>query len=299
MEPLTAAPEEADTVPAPTVPAAPVPRAARRRRGGERRPRGTPGRTARALVEEVLQEDLPAAPVTPSRPAARPGAEPVPALVRATDLFKIYREGDVETVALRGASLELPRGQVTSLVGPSGSGKSTLLALLAGLALPSAGTILLGDEDITRLDEAGRARLRARRIGIVRQSGNLVPFLSALENVELAMQLAGSGDRRRRARELLAELGLGGRLHHRPRQLSGGEAQRVAVAAALANQPDLLLADEVTGELDSGTAAQVVEVILDAWRQRGLTVLLVTHDPQLAAGAQRRLTLTDGVVRDA
>jgi putative ABC transport system ATP-binding protein len=222
-----------------------------------------------------------------------------PVLVRAVDLFKIYREGTVETVALRGANLELRRGEVASLVGPSGSGKSTLIALLAGLTLPSAGSIIVGDVDISRLGEADRARLRARRIGVVRQSGNLIPFLSALENVELAITLAGGGRARRRARALLEEVGLGGRLHHRPRQLSGGEAQRVAVAAALANEPDLLLADEVTGELDSRTAEQVVEVIVDASRQRGLTVLLVTHNRRLAASAQRRLRLADGVVSPA
>jgi putative ABC transport system ATP-binding protein len=216
--------------------------------------------------------------------------------VRVVDVFKIYREGAVETVALRGANLELARGEVASLIGPSGSGKSTLISLLAGLALPSAGKVLLGEDDITRLGEAERARLRARRIGIVRQSGNLIPFLSAVENVELAIQLAGGRQAGPRARGLLGELGLAGRLHHRPRQLSGGEAQRVAVAAALANDPQLLLADEVTGELDSATAEQVMGVVLEAWRQRGLTVLLVTHNRQLAASAQRRLQLADGVV---
>ncbi|MEA2617974.1 MAG: putative transport system ATP-binding protein [Chloroflexota bacterium] len=224
---------------------------------------------------------------------------PPPALVRATELFKIYREGPVETVALRGATLQLPRGEVTSLVGPSGCGKSTLVSLLGGLALPSAGSILLGEVDITRLGEAERASLRARRIGIVRQAGNLLPVLTAVENVELAITLAGDRRPRSRARGLLEELGLGGRLHHLPRQLSGGEAQRVAVAAALVNEPELLLADEVTGELDSMTAGQVVEVILEAARRRGLTVLLVTHNRELAATARQRLQLADGAVRAA
>jgi len=252
---------------------------------------------------EVVQVDESAPPQAPRRAARASGrrtrpAEPAPAppLVRVADVFKIYREGTTETVALRGASLELIRGEVTSLIGPSGSGKSTLVSVLAGLALPSAGRIMLGDKDITRLGEAERARLRARRIGVVRQSGNLIPFLSALENVELSITVAGGGNARRRARGLLEDLGLGGRVHHRPRQLSGGEAQRVAVAAALVNEPELLLADEVTGELDTETAAQVMEVILEASRQRGLTVLLVTHNRQLAATAQRRLQLVDGVV---
>lgn len=217
-------------------------------------------------------------------------------LVSARDLFKIYREGTVETVALRGANLELRRGQVTSLVGPSGSGKSTLISILAGVDLPSAGQVIFDGEDITRLPEAQRARLRARRIGIVLQSGNLIPFLTALENVKLAIRLAGGRRAGRRARELLGELGLGKRLHHPPRRLSGGEVQRVSIAAALANQPDLLLADEVTGELDSETADHVIRVILGAGQQRGLTVLLVTHNADIAALAEHRLRLVDGVV---
>lgn len=217
-------------------------------------------------------------------------------LVSARDLFKIYREGTVETVALRGANLELRRGQVTSLVGPSGSGKSTLISVLAGVDLPSAGQVIFDGEDITRLAEAQRARLRARRIGIVLQSGNLIPFLTALENVKLAIRLAGGRRAGRRARELLGELGLGKRLHHPPRRLSGGEVQRVSIAAALANQPDLLLADEVTGELDSETADHVIRVILEAGQQRGLTVLLVTHNADIAALAEHRLRLVDGVV---
>ena len=153
------------------------------------------------------------------------------------------------------------------------------------------------------MDDGERAALRARRIGIVLQRGNLVPFLSAAENVELAQRLAdgrGHGRRRgRRARDLLAELGVGDRADHRPHQLSGGEAQRVAVAVALANDPDLLLADEVTGELDSAHAEQVLGVIFDAWRERGLTVLFVTHSRELAARADHRLQLSDGVVRAA
>jgi putative ABC transport system ATP-binding protein len=221
---------------------------------------------------------------------------PSPALVCARDLFKIYREGAVETVALRGANLELRRSQVTSLVGPSGSGKSTLISMLAGLALPSAGQVVFDGQDITRLDEASRARLRARRVGIVQQSGNLVPFLTALENVKLAIRLAGGSKRGQRAKQLLGELGLGARLHHPPRHLSGGEVQRVSIAVALANQPDLLLADEITGELDSATADHVMDVIQEAWQHRGLTVLLVTHNDEIAARAAHRLRLADGIV---
>ena len=237
-------------------------------------------------------------PLTVAEPQPETAPDASTVLVRARDLFKIYREGTVETVALRGANLDLARGRVTSLVGPSGSGKSTLISMLAGLSLPSAGRVLFDGEDITRLDEASRARLRATRIGIVLQRGNLIPFLTALENVKLAITLAGGRGAKRRARELLGELGLGDRLHHPPRQLSGGEVQRVSIAAALANEPDLLLADEVTGELDSETADQVMGVILETARQRGLTVLLVTHNDELAARAEHRLRLLDGVVSE-
>jgi len=226
-----------------------------------------------------------------------PVSEPV-ALVQVREVFKIYKEGQIETVALRGASLDLPRGLLISLVGPSGSGKSTLISLLAGLALPSAGQIVIGGQDVTRLDEGERARLRAERIGLVFQSGNLISFLTALENVELAMRMRGRARsaRRGRARELLGEVGLSQRLHHRPRQLSGGEVQRVAVAVALSNEPELLLADELTGELDSATTEQVMGVLAEVWRQRRLTILLVTHNLELAARADHRLRLIDGLV---
>jgi putative ABC transport system ATP-binding protein len=220
-------------------------------------------------------------------------------LVKLRDVFKIYKEGTTETVALRGASMELPRGLMTSLVGPSGSGKSTLLSLVAGLALPSAGQVVVDGIDISRLGESERARLRAERIGVIFQSGNLIPFLSAVENVELAMDIAAKKGGRAQARAVLSELGLGSRLHHRPAQLSGGEVQRVAVAVALANDPDLLLADELTGELDSATAEQVMDLLTDAWRRREVTVLVVTHNRELAARADHRLRLVDGLVSPA
>jgi putative ABC transport system ATP-binding protein len=196
--------------------------------------------------------------------------------------------------------MELSHGETTSLIGVSGSGKSTLISLLAGLLQPDAGEVLFEGLDITALDEAARARLRARRIGVVLQSGNLIPFLTAVENVELAIKL-GDGDRQPagRARELLAEFGLSRRLDHLPRRMSGGEAQRVSVAMALANDPDLLLADEVTGELDSASAEQVMRVIFEASRERDLAVLFVTHSRELAGRAQHRLLLQDGEVRRA
>jgi putative ABC transport system ATP-binding protein len=204
----------------------------------------------------------------------------------------------VETHVLDGASLDLEHGQTISLVGVSGSGKSTLISLLSGLLQPDEGRIFFEGEDLTALDDRGRARLRAGRIGVVLQSGNLVPFLTAHENVKLAIDLADGERPADRARELLEELGLGGRLDHLPRRLSGGEVQRVAVAMALANEPDLLLADEATGELDSASAEQVMGIIFDAHRNRGLTVLYVTHSTELASRAERRLRLAHGHVEE-
>jgi putative ABC transport system ATP-binding protein len=220
-----------------------------------------------------------------------------PPLVQVDAVSKAYRERGVATDVLRAATLELERAETTSLIGASGSGKTTLLGLIAGLMVPDSGTIVFDGEDVTRWDDPERARLRAGRIGIVLQSGNLIPFLTARENVELAMELAGGTRRRERARQQLEELGLGHRVDHLPRRLSGGETQRVAVAVALANDPDLLLADEVTGELDSVNADQVMEIIVGAQRERGLTVLFVTHNADLAARARHRLRLEDGEVR--
>ncbi len=220
----------------------------------------------------------------------------MPALLEVEGLSKNYREGEAETRVLDGARFELLRGETTSLVGSSGAGKSTLLAVLAGLMLPDSGEVRFDGKDITKLDEAGRAGLRARRIGVVLQSDNLIPFLTAAENVELAIELAGGSHAERQAKELLGELGLAERADDMPRRLSGGESQRTSLAVALVNEPDLLLADEVTAELDSASAEMVIGVILEASGARGLTVLIVTHNDQLAERAQRRLRVVDGGV---
>jgi putative ABC transport system ATP-binding protein len=226
----------------------------------------------------------------------RPAVSADGALISVRDVFKVYREATTETVALRGASLELRPGEFVSLMGRSGSGKSTLVSVMAGLALPTAGQVIVDGRDITRLNEAERAQLRARRIGLVFQSGNLIPFLTAAENVRLALQLSGRATGNGRARDLLSEVGLAARTNHFPRQLSGGEVQRVAIAVALALDPALLIGDELTGELDSATAVRVMDVLREVRRQRQLSIMLVTHNPELAALADRRLQLVDGMV---
>ncbi|MEA2931929.1 MAG: putative transport system ATP-binding protein [Actinomycetota bacterium] len=218
--------------------------------------------------------------------------------IAAHDLFMIYKRGSTETVALRGASLEVRQGEFVSLMGPSGSGKSSLLSILAGLTTPSAGSVTVEGEDLGGLDEAGRARWRSERLGLVFQRGNLIPFLTAAENVTLvARRTVGRTQARERAKELLDRLGLAGRADHRPGRLSGGEAQRAGIAVALANQPRLLLGDEVTGELDSETSDQVMALLGEFRRERGLTMLLVTHNPAIAARADRRLAVSRGIVR--
>ena len=213
--------------------------------------------------------------------------------VRLEAVSKSYGSGSSQLEVLDQVELDLIEGETTSLVGRSGTGKSTLLSLIAGLMRPDKGHVYIGGQQMDQLDDNDRANLRADRIGFVLQSDNLIPFLTAVENVELAMGFASSRRPAARARELLSDLGLGHRIDHLPRQLSGGESQRVAVAVALANEPDLLLADEVVGQLDSNTASDVMDMIFTASRERNLTVLYVTHDEQLAGEAHRSLRLTD------
>lgn len=213
--------------------------------------------------------------------------------VRLEAVSKAYGSGSSRLEVLDELDLDLPEGETTSLVGRSGTGKSTLLSLIAGLMRPDSGHIYIGGQQLDQLNDDSRASLRAERIGFVLQSDNLIPFLTAVENVEVAIGFAEGRHSSARARELLSDLGLGHRMDHLPRQLSGGESQRVAVAVALANDPALLLADEVVGQLDSATAADVMEMIFEASRERNLTVLYVTHDEQLARQAHRSLRLSD------
>lgn len=215
-------------------------------------------------------------------------------IISIEKVFKIYKEGEVEAVALRGASLVVPSGSSTAILGRSGAGKSTLLHLIGGLSTPSAGRISVAGDEISHMDESARADFRRKNIGIVYQSDNLVPFLSAQENVELPIALAGGKHAASRAKELLVELGLGKRLAHRGAFLSGGERQRVAIAVALANRPRLLLADELTGELDSHTADAVMDLLTRLSAATGTTLVIVTHNPQVAARADAQVSLVDG-----
>jgi putative ABC transport system ATP-binding protein len=202
--------------------------------------------------------------------------------------------GGREVNVLTAVSLDVPAGQFLAIAGPSGSGKSTLLGLIAGLDQPTAGRIEVAGVEITGLDEDGLARFRLDRIGYVFQSFHLLPTLTAAENVAVPLELAGETDAAARAAALLAEVGLAERAHHYPVQLSGGEQQRVAVARAMARRPALLLADEPTGNLDSATGKQIIELLVGLNRRLGTTLVLVTHDTALAAHADRVVTLRDG-----
>jgi putative ABC transport system ATP-binding protein len=197
---------------------------------------------------------------------------------------------------LRDVSFSIPQGAFVAIVGPSGSGKTTLLGLLAGLDTPTRGQVLLDDADLTAMDEDERARLRGEKVGFVFQSFQLISTLTALENVQVPLELRGDSGAADRARELLRRVGLGDRLDHFPTQLSGGEQQRVAIARAFANSPRILFADEPTGNLDSDTGGRIVELLEALNRESKTTIILVTHDHALAAHAQRIIRLSDGRV---
>lgn len=223
--------------------------------------------------------------------------QPAPYIL-CEDLFKIYKIADLEVVALRGLDLAVEKGEVIAIVGASGSGKSTLLNILAGFDTPSAGGITVGDKDLLRMTTKEVEEYRRSEVGFIWQqtSRNLFPYLSTLENVALPMMLTSTsaGERQARAEELLNLVGLGHRLDHTPEKLSGGEQQRVAIAVALANKPPLLLADEPTGELDDATAAEILDLFGTVNRELGTTVLVVTHDPDIAYKVGRVVLIQDG-----
>ncbi|MBL1379153.1 ABC transporter ATP-binding protein [Zobellella iuensis] len=215
-------------------------------------------------------------------------------IIRVAGLTHRVGLGDTSLTILQGIGLEVKPGQSLALVGASGSGKSTLLGLLAGLDIASEGDIEIGGRSLAALDEEQRARLRARHIGFVFQSFLLLPTLTALENVMLPAELQGGSRCRERALQLLAQVGLAERVHHFPSQLSGGEQQRVAIARAFMTEPDILLADEPTGNLDHHTGAQIIELLFRLNREHGTTLVIVTHDEALAGRCERRLLMTAG-----
>jgi putative ABC transport system ATP-binding protein len=217
---------------------------------------------------------------------------------RAVDVIKTYGHGDAAVRALDGASVAIPRGEFTAVMGPSGSGKSTLVHALAGLDHVDSGQVLLGDTDLTTLSERERTLLRRERLGFVFQSFNLVPALTARENIALPLTLAGKRPDPAWLAALVDVLGLGARLSHRPSQLSGGQQQRVAVGRALVARPDLVFADEPTGNLDSRSGAALLAFLRDATRSFGQTIVMVTHDPVAASYADRVVFLSDGRVVD-
>ncbi|MCM3881885.1 MAG: ABC transporter ATP-binding protein [Vicinamibacterales bacterium] len=217
-------------------------------------------------------------------------------MIELRGVSKTVKSGDQQLTILHPIDLLVPSGQRMAIVGPSGSGKSTLLGLIAGLDAPTTGSILVDSTDITRLGEDDLARLRGAKIGFVFQSFHLIPSLTAQENVLVPMEIAGRRDAAVRARALLAEVGLADRGHHYPSQLSGGEQQRVAIARALSNEPVIVLADEPTGNLDSSTGHQVIQLLLGINQARGTTLVVVTHDTEIASMADARISLKDGRV---
>ena len=215
-------------------------------------------------------------------------------IIRLTDVIRVYRDGESETIALRGIDLEIARGEVVAVMGRSGSGKSTLLQLIAASDTPTAGQVIVDGVDVSRATETERAALRGRRVGLVFQRQNLVPFLDLVENVKLAATLAGVPVDTHAARAALARVGLEGRADGRPGRLSGGEQQRAALAVVIVTHPAILIADEITGELDSASAAALLDLVLDIHEIDGTTVVLATHDPVVAARADRIVELRDG-----
>ncbi len=217
-------------------------------------------------------------------------------MITLNNVSKTVKSGTEDLTILSNVSLQIPRGQFVALTGASGSGKSTLLGLLAGLDAPSSGTIEVDGDEITTMSEDGLADLRSQKIGFIFQSFHLIPSLTAFENVLIPLEIRGSLNAKERATQLMDDVGLTSRGHHYPSELSGGEQQRVAIARAFANEPKILLADEPTGNLDSKNGQHIFELMTDLHKERAVTLVLVTHDNELAKRAQRQIILRDGSV---
>jgi putative ABC transport system ATP-binding protein len=218
-------------------------------------------------------------------------------MISVKDITKTYQMGEVEVQALAGVTFEIQKGEVVSIMGPSGSGKSTLMNILGCLDIPTTGEYALDGENVSKLKDDQLAKIRNRKVGFVFQSFNLLPRASALANVELPLRYGGvNGDRSKRSRLALEAVGLGDRMNHRPSELSGGQQQRVALARAMVNEPSILMADEPTGNLDTKSGKEIMELILDMNQTHGTTVIIVTHDPGVAAQTQRVIRLRDGLL---
>jgi putative ABC transport system ATP-binding protein len=243
------------------------------------------------LAEHSIARDQPA-------PASKPGD--ASSIIRMQDIRKVYDTGKIKVEALKGINIEVQRGDLVAIVGPSGSGKSTLMNLIGCLDTPTSGVYTLGGENVGGVTRDQLAEIRNRRVGFIFQAFNLLPNITALENVEMPMLFGGMPprERRARARQLLERVGLGDRVDHKPTELSGGQMQRVAIARSLAMEPDIILADEPTGNLDTSSGGDIMSIFTELWEQ-GRTLVIITHDPGLAKRANRVIEIRDGlVVRD-